>query len=591
MNIETIKAEIFKLINVDPQHSINMLIEFKEEFIKSNSKQDIALYYYFFGHASQILGNFTNSLNSLKRALQIYEELEDKFSIQKVHLALGTVNRALGEFNDAIENYSNAINGPDESVVSATHNNIAVIYFSLGETDAALLYYEKALKSFIKEEKYGYAASVMLNIGKLYILKSRIDEGIEISKKAYEISNKISMPSISASALLNIAKAKIEVNEYKDALIYLYEAEVIANQHNLDNIKPSIILSIAESNNIIGNKSVAIEYYSIALENHSAENPRQEIEISLQLAKFYNENEDFERGFKIMQRIVFLKDLLYESEKNQELNKLISKFEVEERRLTNAKLEQEQDLNRKLRVKTAEIEEKNRLLDDYNQELLQFSYAISHDFREPVRLLINFSQILAKSLNGRLNTYEEEIFGFIVSNSQRIDRLINDLYKYASLNKEILPHSRVDVSKLISDVVQLMTLSIKEANASVAVDSFPIIYSYEGYIFQLFQNLFSNSLKYRKEDEDLLITIRNLSENNLLKIHFIDNGIGIPLEDQRKVFKLFKRSHVAKNFEGTGLGLALCQKICTRLGGKINVESDGKSGTLFSIEIPMLAEE
>ncbi len=235
------------------------------------------------------------------------------------------------------------------------------------------------------------------------------------------------------------------------------------------------------------------------------------------------------------------------------------------------------------------LEQINRKLEQSNQELQDFAYIASHDLREPLRKIASFGKLLQVSLDGKLNEDEQENFEFMVEGAGRMRTMIDDLLAYSRITTRAKPFENSDLNKVIADLksLELATL-LDETKGSIRVPKpLPPVRGDLSQIRQLFQNLVGNGLKFHLEGVAPEITIRaHQIYGNMVKVEVRDNGIGIAEEYHKQVFTMFKRLHSREHYAGTGIGLAVCQKIVGRHGGSIGVKSTPGEGSTFWFTLP-----
>ena len=229
--------------------------------------------------------------------------------------------------------------------------------------------------------------------------------------------------------------------------------------------------------------------------------------------------------------------------------------------------------------------ERLRMLDDIkrqNEELRQFAYIIAHDLKEPLRNISSFSRLLEMRYKKMFDGEALEFLEFITSNVGRMNNLMSDLLGYITLDNSI---SEMDVfdSKILIEVVEAnLQLRICETQASINKDKLPEIYCNRTYITQLFQNLIGNAIKFCEGPPCINISCKETATHYQFEV--ADNGIGISPEYQDKIFRIFNRLN-KREYEGTGMGLAICKKIIQLHSGNIWLESDGINGTTFFFTI------
>jgi PAS domain S-box-containing protein len=229
----------------------------------------------------------------------------------------------------------------------------------------------------------------------------------------------------------------------------------------------------------------------------------------------------------------------------------------------------------------AELRKSNERLTRSNEDLERFAFIASHDFQEPLRMVTIYSQLLVKSFQSvtdeRLGSYVENIVG----GTTRMRELLADLLAYAEVGvrpEEAIVEA-VDLNTVLTKVKQNLKASIDDTGAVIAADPLPVLKVHEGYVIPLFQNLIANAIKYRSEQPPR-IHISTQETDGLLRFAVADNGMGIDPEYHQKIFVAFKRLH-GKQIPGTGIGLAICQRVVERYGGRIWVESEAGHGATF----------
>ena len=221
-----------------------------------------------------------------------------------------------------------------------------------------------------------------------------------------------------------------------------------------------------------------------------------------------------------------------------------------------------------------------------NKELEQFAYITSHDLREPLRMITSFLQLLERRYNDQLDQDASEFIGFAVDGAKRLDAMTNDLLKYSQITNEKREIILVNFEHVLEHVLTNLKVQIEKSDAIITHDPLPTIKGDEQLKIQLFQNLIGNAIKYRSQKTPK-IHISAIKEGNQYLFSIKDNGIGMSPEHLEKIFTIFKRLHTHEEYEGTGIGLAIAQKIIHQCGGQIWAESELGKGTTFYFTIPI----
>lgn len=254
---------------------------------------------------------------------------------------------------------------------------------------------------------------------------------------------------------------------------------------------------------------------------------------------------------------------------------------TEELREANARLSVELDERRQAEQRLAQYAQELR---QSNAELEQFAYVASHDLQEPLRMVASFTQLLKKRYQGQLDQDAEEFIGFAVEGAQRMQVLLNDLLAYSRVGTRGKPFGYVDCNVVLRKTLDNLAPAIAESGATITSDPLPTVLGDDVQLMQLFQNLIANALKFRSR-EPLKIHVLAGKKDGHWVMGVQDNGIGIAPEHQERIFLIFQRLHSRSEYPGTGIGLAICQKIVERHGGRLWVESQPLRGATFYFTI------
>lgn len=234
----------------------------------------------------------------------------------------------------------------------------------------------------------------------------------------------------------------------------------------------------------------------------------------------------------------------------------------------------------------AELREKVKLLGRANADLEEFTFAASHDLREPLRLMVSYSQLLLRRREGSTDPVEREYAEYLRASADRMRGLIDGLLNYSRVahdSADAPTHS--DAAAVAQEAVRLFADVILESGATVRIDPLPAVAVGATPLLQLFQNLIGNALKYRKAGEQPRIHISAVEAGGEICFAVRDNGIGIEPEFHHQIFGLFKRLHGNK-YPGLGIGLASCKRVAEHCGGRIWLESKPGAGSTFYVALP-----
>ena len=254
--------------------------------------------------------------------------------------------------------------------------------------------------------------------------------------------------------------------------------------------------------------------------------------------------------------------------------------------------------------RTRQLNQANTQLKHSNDKLQHFASVASHDLQEPLRKVFTFSQLLAEEYSQELDREGVDLLGRMQRAVERMSGLIRDILSYSRLTTQTATPTPVNLGDIVSEVLSDLELTIQEKQAIIRVDSLPTVTGAASQLRQLFQNLLSNSLKFQANGTrpvvevtvnqtspqampPALASLLRSDETLFWEISIVDNGIGFDEQHRERIFQLFERLHGRSQYEGTGIGLALCKQIVEQHNGFITARSQPGAGAVFSVYLPV----
>lgn len=247
---------------------------------------------------------------------------------------------------------------------------------------------------------------------------------------------------------------------------------------------------------------------------------------------------------------------------------------LEERRLR----EQHRQSEKELAGKVIELARSNA-------DLEQFAYVASHDLQEPLRMIANYTQLLAERYRGKLDEQADKYIGYSVDGAVRMQALIKDLLKFSQVAKQEIKPQTTDCRAVAEQAVKNLQAAVDESGAVVNWNRLPVVMADPAQLTQVFQNLIANAIKFHGS-ETPTIQINCEKKDHEWVFAVSDNGIGIPAESWQDIFVIFRRLHTRTEYAGNGIGLSMCKKIVERHGGKLWVEAQTRPGCCFKFTLP-----
>ncbi|WP_290818794.1 PAS domain S-box protein [Halovivax sp.] len=228
-------------------------------------------------------------------------------------------------------------------------------------------------------------------------------------------------------------------------------------------------------------------------------------------------------------------------------------------------------------------------LRESNARLEQFAYAASHDLQEPLRMVSSYLQLLERRYADELDEDGEEFIAYAVDGAERMREMIEGLLGYSRVESRGDPFEPVDLEAVLADVRDDLEIQIDAQDAVISMEALPTVEGDASQLRQVFQNLLDNAIQY-SGDEPPRVHVAAERRGDEWEVSVRDEGIGIDVEDQERVFEVFQRLHTREEHDGTGIGLALCERIVERHGGEIRVESAPGEGATFTLTLPAVKE-
>ena len=313
----------------------------------------------------------------------------------------------------------------------------------------------------------------------------------------------------------------------------------------------------------------------LAFQNEEKEQRAAELVIANRELVFQNE----EKEHRAAELIIANKELAFQ---NEEKEHRAAELVIANEDLKNAEsqiVELNIGLEQKIIERTAQLEAANR-------DMESFSYSVSHDLRAPLRAINGFTQILMEDYEQELNPDAKDLLQEIISNSDKMGKLIDNLLEFSRIGNQSVSLVKVNVRELVDTIIKDLKAQDSDRKVKVTINHLEDVNADKNMIKQAFINLLSNAFKYSSKRKDAHIEVGSYQQNGH-SVYFVkDNGAGFDMEYYDKLYGVFQRLHSTNEFEGTGVGLAIIQRIVTKHNGKVWAEGKVNQGASFYISLP-----
>ncbi len=504
------------------------------------------------GIVHSIGSDYKSALTLFLESLEKSEKIGYRKNVAHCLINIGNVYANLFNYADALDRYQIALNDYADvlngAIRTATNLNIGNLRHANEQYELALEYFEKGLLSAEKEGKTDILAHVHALLSRTLLVLQKLDESIEHAHKAAELTaNRVSNATGRQINLLNLA-------------------EIAFLQGDTEGGAKIAIRGIAAARRVLDDAS--------------------ELRGFRLLARMFQSVKDFRRAYRAQliysrRQADFLK-----VQRSRHAIDLEIKYSLSEKQRKIEALTKENSYQALLLEQSGQIAGQNEQLKQVNEELRQFAFITSHDLKEPLRMIGSFTQIIENQYQDKLGKESEAYFKFIKEGVGRMSALLDALLQYATIGKNQIDPEPVDLGEVVSMARANLKINIEETSANILCLEMPTLISVQSLLIQLFQNLIGNAIKFHRPAGRPIILISADEQTDHWVFSVEDNGIGIDNNDIERIFTIFQRLHKRSEYEGTGIGLAICAKIVTQLGGRIWVESVKGQGSTFRFTLP-----
>ncbi len=641
-----------ELANISLGKSPKQSVEFSKEILilanKNNLPNNKAIAYYILGKSYYYITEYDSAIISLKKSLQIYQQLDNKKKIGELYDKIGSCYYSgIANYTEAMKYYFKSLELSEQENdtirIAYSLNNLGNIYFRLNKRDKALASYMKALEYASKTMDKKINGILLNNIGAEYANKKKYTKALEYNFKAVDIKKEMGGGVGLAATYISIGSLYKYQNNFEDALKYYNDAKKIL-ETNINSYYSALVMNYMSA--VYQEKKeyqTAIKYLNISLtlsEEISANTLSKNSYLAL--TKIYKELHNFEKAFFYNEKYSSLHDTIFSQESNKALNEMQVKYESAKKEKENETLKHENDLNelkiekQKSRALILTIisillfvliiltvvlaifiynkyrykQEINGILNDKNNQLEltnkklaesennlrelvatkdKFFSIIAHDLRSPLSSLSLVTEVLDQNLNDLDKQKTIYLISSINNAANNLLELVENLLHWArtQTGKITFEPNKINLTNIIKQNISLLGLNAEKKNITIKNNIEKSIFAFAdiNLITTVIRNLLTNAVKFT--DENGIISFSMAETDNYYEIKITDNGLGISNDNLKQLFRIdIDTKQIGNSTEkGTGLGLILCKEFIEKNGGKINVKSELGIGSTFSFTV------
>jgi signal transduction histidine kinase len=574
--------------------------------------------------------DLANALTQAQEAWRIFHRLEDQpkelladllYQIAHVHLRRQDFSQLENYCHPALE-LARQIR--DEHREAWALLNLGIVRSIESDYEAAMTYFIESLQISQKTNFRENAAFCLINIGNLYGSLFNHEEAFDRYQTALTDYTDVLNDNTRIATFINIGNMCHAAEQYELALEYFEKSLLLATEKQLNSrvahahvlvartlLKQGELRRAQEHTREVGDEGAMVRQIhllnqaeialrqlhtegGIALATQGIAAARRIKDDASQLrgfrllASIFEAKNDYQRAFRAQKMYLDKQVEFVRTQRSMHALDLEIRYNLREKQRKIEELTRENEYQARLLEQSDQIAQQNELLKVANEELQQFAHITSHDLKEPLRMIGSYSQLVEKKYHEKLGEDAQStlFFNYISEGVSRMNNLLDALLRYATIGKTEIELEIVNTADVVRIARQNLNLLIQEKNALITTNELPRIVSVPSLLHQLFQNLIGNALKFCPPQRVPSIHINAEDNGDHWLFSVKDNGIGIATEHQSRIFIIFQRLHGRTKYAGTGIGLAICQKIVSQLGGKIWVESELDKGATFFFTIP-----
>jgi signal transduction histidine kinase len=562
--------------------SLDLAADLHSDSLRAVSLDWISLQYLYSGAYSQ-------AINYQLESISIREALRDSIGLCESYYSMGDIlshQRRLEESNTYFRRCAELarhfeLNG----LLMGAYGSIGQNWMQAQNWDSAFFYNRHSLQlAEANDSDYGKAFGNS-SLGKCYLETGLLDSAAVRFERALVISRHMSEYNELAVSLLGLGRLAQKRQQMEEARRYLMEGLSVAQEFELNDLVQEGYTVLAETFHEAGMHDSAYAYLLalVALKDTLFEKRSASMVSSLE-ARYGILQSEAEQQALLLSKDAQIRNLSFAIAGVGILLTLGLLW------LSIYKMRHQRRLNSVLEAHSRTVEEQNEKLVQVNEDLKQFAYAASHDLKQPLRTIGNFSSLIERRFQVYIDEDTADYFQYIQRAVRDMSSLLTNLLQYTQLENKADSYEELDMNDILATVTNNLIQLIQERNANVMAEYLPRVYANREHMVQLMQNLINNAIKFNdKPNPEVWVSYRRSGQGFCFSVR--DNGIGIDAEYRDRIFGLFQRVGDREQFEGSGMGLAITRRIVRQYQGQIWVDSELEQGSVFHFELAVQGEE
>ncbi|MBI1224810.1 MAG: tetratricopeptide repeat protein [Bacteroidetes bacterium] len=544
-----------------------------------------------FSQAYILKQEYSHSLEMSQTLLQLSRQIGD---VEREVIALRNIAVVCGvksNYKIGMQYFLEALDKSEEmgyrDMMVQIQINIGTLYAHLYNYDEATRRYDNVLQEHSDVIDRKTKTVVFNNLGNIYLTSERPEIAIGYFENAHQLAKENDFPDLMAYSLAQLSRTKIALNRLDDAAQDAAIAQQMFDEMGFINGKQINLLNLGR---LAFEEQRCQDAYNMAMQAielaQQIKDDTAEIKGYKLLSLIFKAKGQFEQALEYHERYSTIQEEFAKVKRSRYNLDMEIRHAIREKQKEIELLTKENEYQSQLIEKGEQITRQNEELLRVNDDLRQFAYIASHDLKEPLRMIGSFTQVIEKLTKQYITGSDLDYFKYVNEGVNRMNNLLDGLLRYSTIHQSHEEMTEVSLNDVFHLSLANLKIRIVETQAVIERGELPRRVGSQQLYVQLFQNLISNAIKFVKPGTIPYIRVTAEDTPDAHLIHVIDNGIGISETNQAKIFEIFKRLHHQSEYEGTGIGLAICQKIAKRLGGEITVKSVFGEGSTFTLVLP-----